>query len=404
MKFKNKEDYFAINTILRNSGVTKAGGKAITASDLNSATSQNPLRIQDTAKFFKAKTSGGNNLIEFKLAAKYRNSNQEIQSTDLALNSTEYIKKYDNNNTGLPTGNTYQIINTDVSHSKLYWGADGSEDANKLIFEIPIELPEQVDTQEIKSFKVSVAGMNRKYIEEHTEKLDGNYMCKGITYTLKDENGRKTAEVVRADKENIEANTIIPDYVKDTQGNIYAVTSIAAGNNGSNGVFQNCSQLKSVVIGNNVKSISNTAFYGCGNLISVTIGNDVKSIDKYAFQDCKKLTNVTIGNSVEVIGGCAFSGCASDSSGLAKITIPNSVTNINEYAFNNCKKLTNITIESVDLSFVNGTAFNQVPSDGTIYIPDSKINDDSYKNLLTNNGNNVLKGWQFKLLSEKPAE
>ena len=44
------------------------------------------------------------------------------------------------------------------------------------------------------------------------------------------------------------------------------------------GVFENCSNLTSVTIGNSVTSIDSHAFYGCSGLTSITIPDSVTSI------------------------------------------------------------------------------------------------------------------------------
>ena len=506
---------------MRNAGVKKevAGENgqttktAITATDVDGTTSDNALRIQDTAKFFKAKASGGSNLIEFKLTADYIDSNGEIQSEDLALNpDKEYITADDyQNNAGLQEGNTYQIINKNDSHSKLYWGSGA--DANKLIFEIPISTPY----------------INEEYITDKiTEQLDGNKNSKGITYTL--DGGKKTAEVLSYDDSG--DNVIIPDYVKDTTGNTYTVTSIgerafqgcsgltsvkipdkvesmgkyaffgcsgltsvkipdsvtSIGNSafascsgltsvkipdkvesmGGEKTFENCSNLTSVKIGNGVKSIGFAAFENCSKLENVKIPDKVKNIGQYAFKNCSKLESVTIGDDVREIGESAFFDC----SGLTSVKIPDSVTSMGVAAFKNCSKLESVTIgdgvtsisahafcncgelksvtmpgsvesisndafrgcsklESVVIpdsvtsigkdafnlcsnlktitikseNFSGGVgdwAFDNLPENGIIYIPDSKINDTGYQALFTGKG--LPSGWTFKKLSEKPAK
>lgn len=50
-------------------------------------------------------------------------------------------------------------------------------------------------------------------------------------------------------------------------------------------------------------------FAGCSNLATVNIGENVKSIPKFVFRDCKGLTSVTIGNGVTSIGAWSFGGC-----------------------------------------------------------------------------------------------
>ena len=104
--------------------------------------------------------------------------------------------------------------------------------------------------------------------------------------------------------------------------------------------FYDCNGLTSITIGNSVTSIGNYAFKGCSGITSVTIPNSVNSIGDYAFYKCSGLTSVTIGNSVTSIGDGAFESC----SGLTSVTIPNSVNSIGDYAFEDCSGLTSVTI------------------------------------------------------------
>jgi len=154
--------------------------------------------------------------------------------------------------------------------------------------------------------------------------------------------------------------------------------SVVINGNISN-AFQNCTNLKSVVIGEDVTAIQHNAFENCVKLSNITIGDNVTSIGskafdntayynkednwengvlyigKYlikanptlsgeytvkegtlciadnAFADCTELTGVTIPDSVKSIGYEAFENCTA----LENITIGNSVERIYEYAFNN---------------------------------------------------------------------
>ena len=103
------------------------------------------------------------------------------------------------------------------------------------------------------------------------------------------------------------------------------------------------SALKSITIGNNIKSIGYNTFKGCNKLASVTIGNRVTSIDDNAFRDCSSLTSVTIPDSVTSIGENAFYNC----SNLTNVTIPESVTSIGDGAFYGCESLTSVTFEDI---------------------------------------------------------
>ena len=89
-------------------------------------------------------------------------------------------------------------------------------------------------------------------------------------------------------------------------------------------IFRN-NNLKTVTIGDNVKTIPSYAFYGCSGLKSVTIGNSVTSIDYQAFYGCIGLTSVTIGNGVTYIGDKAFYDCR----GLSEIRFNGTISRWN---------------------------------------------------------------------------
>lgn len=345
--------------------VADADGKTdVWAKDIKNGT----LRIKGTENFFReAKEEKASKLIRFKLKAKCGVD----QSQELSLNSDKpCIKTYDEvSNVGAQEGNTYQIIDTDARYSKLYWGTDGTEDANTLIFEIPIELPELVDNQEITSFEISVAYMNESYIiGEITEVLDNNNKCKGIEYKLNTENS--TAKVTMAYNDDILENTIIPDYVVDTKGKKYAVTSIEdailKSNQQYNNIFAQCTNLKTLEIGNNVKIIGMGSFYACSNLSAVTIPNSVDIIGKEAFKGCKNLSAVTIPDSVTSIGVGAFAGCQS----IESVTIPNSVTSMGSYAFYKCSGLTSVIIGS-GVKSIGASTFVGCSGLSEVIIPDN---------------------------------
>ena len=117
--------------------------------------------------------------------------------------------------------------------------------------------------------------------------------------------------------------------------------------------FKNCTGLTSVTIGNSVTSIGKNAFFGCTGLTSITIPDSMTSIGDYAFRDCVSLTSITIPDSVTSIGGFAFYNCT----GLTSVTIPDSVTSLGEYAFYNCSGLTSVTIGN-NVTLIENSAFN----------------------------------------------
>ena len=186
--------------------------------------------------------------------------------------------------------------------------------------------------------------------------------------------------------------------------------------NSSYPVFEDCTSLSTVTIGENVKNIPDYAFCYCTGLTSITIPSSVTSIGEDAFHGCTGLKtvynfsnltfsegledygyvayyadkvynapngsiegdfifgkpndvntlvgylgNATVltlpadykGKSVTSIGNYAFYGCT----GLTSITIPNSVTSIGDGAFSGCTGLKTV-INFSNLTFSTGSSSN----------------------------------------------
>jgi hypothetical protein len=132
--------------------------------------------------------------------------------------------------------------------------------------------------------------------------------------------------------------------------------------------FYNCSGLRGLLsLPNSVTSIGSYAFYNCYGLTgSLTIPNTVTSIGYSAFSNCSGLTgSLTISNSITSIVNYAFSSCH----GLTSLTIGNSVTSIEYAAFSNCNGLESMIVLSELPPSVGYSAFNQVATNITVYVP-----------------------------------
>ena len=138
--------------------------------------------------------------------------------------------------------------------------------------------------------------------------------------------------------------------------------------------FKSCSTLTSVTIPNNVDSIGSNAFSGCAalsfaaigggkidnnafenltNLTTLILGNNVKSIGEGTFNGCTKLTTLTVPDNVKTIGASAFSGCPR----LQTASIGNGVDSIGINAFRNCAGLTSVIIGN-KVKSIGASAFN----------------------------------------------
>ena len=239
-----------------------------------------------------------------------------------------------------------------------------------------------------------------------------------LYYNLYDSD--KTAEVTSGDYSGLTTANIPASVTYN--GTTYSVTSIGYY------VFEECSGLTSVTIGNSVTSIGDGAFRYCSSLTSVTIPNSVTSIGSSAFSGCSglpvidnlryadtylveavdktlssytikngtkwigskafvycsSLTSVIIPNSVTSIGGWAFSGCSS----LTSVTIPNSVTSIGKGAFSGCSGLTSIEFPA-SLEYFDEGVINGCTGLVSIKIPSSVLSTGEYYGAeCVNNGRN----------------
>jgi len=97
----------------------------------------------------------------------------------------------------------------------------------------------------------------------------------------------------------------------------------------SDGAFTDQTGITSVTFPKNIDRIRPVTFTGCTGLTSVTIPGNVITVMYSAFERCSDLKTVTIENGVKNIQSWAFSGCPS----LSKVIIPESVTFIGNEVF-----------------------------------------------------------------------
>lgn len=179
------------------------------------------------------------------------------------------------------------------------------------------------------------------------------------------------------------AKVIIPDTIM-IDGITYKVTAI------EKNAFKNNKYLKTITIGNNIKTIGANAFYNCTKLKTLKLGSNVTTIGDKAFYKCTSLTKVTIPSKVKTIGKSAFEGCKK----LKTVTIGKSVTKIGAKAFYGCSKIKTLTIKSSKLTTkkIGSKAFTKTPKSMTVKIPKKKFK--AYKSMLIKKG--VNKKAKFK--------
>lgn len=139
------------------------------------------------------------------------------------------------------------------------------------------------------------------------------------------------------------------------------------------GAFTGCTQLESITIPNSVELLGKNAFESCTALKSVTLGNGLKSIKEYAFVECTQLESIAIPDNVTELGEGIFVYCSS----LNSVTIGKGVTSIPEKMFDFCPKLTSVSI-SDNVVYIGMEAFANCESLKSITIPDNVSDVDIY--------------------------
>jgi len=77
----------------------------------------------------------------------------------------------------------------------------------------------------------------------------------------------------------------------------------------SEGCFENCTELTSVILPSTLQAIGEDAFHGCTSLRGIEIPESVMLIGEGAFSGCTALEAVCVYNTVRSIGAGAFNGC-----------------------------------------------------------------------------------------------
>ena len=144
--------------------------------------------------------------------------------------------------------------------------------------------------------------------------------CKDLTNVTLGANVKSIGMYAFFENENLIFNVFMQGYYLGTANNPYFAL-IYADNTVTSFVihpdtvvvaqypFNNCENLRSVVIPDNVTEICDYMFISSTALTSVSIPDGITYIGDFAFYDCASLTEITIPASVTKIGAKAFYGC-----------------------------------------------------------------------------------------------
>ena len=122
----------------------------------------------------------------------------------------------------------------------------------------------------------------------------------------------------------------------------------------SDGCFEYCDKIESIALPSELKKINRSAFFRCTSLKSIVIPDSVESVECDAFAECENLEAVHIGSSVEKVKYKAFADCKK----LERITGMSGVKYFMRSAFENCMSLSHIDLPNklyaLDMSVFEG--------------------------------------------------
>ena len=217
---------------------------------------------------------------------------------------------------------------------------------------------------------------------EESTGLDGELFTDNeITYELK--NGKLTAIKYDGNGDSVSISSEIEGH-----------SVVAIGES----VFEDCTELETVILWADIKSVGDSAFKGCTSLSSISLPNETThigahafegctslktatlwgdpSIGDYAFKGCTALEAMSIGPDTDHIGAHAFEGCTA----LESLILWGANT-IDEYAFAGCTSISSLSIPR-DVQKIGVHAFDGCSNleSVTIWDNDTEIGEDAFAN------------------------
>lgn len=137
--------------------------------------------------------------------------------------------------------------------------------------------------------------------------------------------------------------------------------------------FSNCTNLEYIIF-HNCEKIGGSAFYQCNSLQEITLPKNLKHVGSYAFSQCSQLKDIILPSEVETISYHAFEYC----NNLASIQFPPSLKRIESYAFSGCSKLSSINLPG--LTSISENTFNGFSNLTEVKLPSTleRIGDNAF--------------------------
>ena len=151
---------------------------------------------------------------------------------------------------------------------------------------------------------------------------------------------------------------VIPDSVK-----ILGITNLA-----TEGAFEDCEKLTSVVLGAGLQKLGGSEFQNCTSLVSVDLSKavNIEEIPPYTFSGCSALEQIVIPSQIKKIGYEAFSNCTSLKAD--KVTMSENLQSMAGSVFSGCTSFTELpdlksmtSIPEYTFSYCTGLVKVEVP-------------------------------------------
>ena len=159
-------------------------------------------------------------------------------------------------------------------------------------------------------------------------------------------------------------NNTIPAGYYSGRTDIYSVHIWSGMTIGGQEVFKDCTNLNYAIV-NGGGTIVAHCFQGCTKMLTVSISNRYTRLEGWIFSGCTSLSSVTIPDSVTLIGGYTFQDCTN----LEEVVLGSGMTQINIQCFKNTSSLTSITCLATTAPTLGNNVFQNIASDGTLYVP-----------------------------------
>ena len=156
----------------------------------------------------------------------------------------------------------------------------------------------------------------------------------------------------------------IPAGYYSGRSDIYTVRLTSGMTFGGSDTFRDCTNMEGAYLIGAGTIIART-FQGCTEMTHCTLSQRYTRLEGWVFSGCTSLTSITIPDSVTLIGGYSFMGCSS----LDSVVLGSGLTQINQQCFANCISLLEITCTAPTAPTLSANVFQNVASDGTLYVP-----------------------------------